>query len=63
MILGLAQKNSKMFQQFGQDQTIDELLMQEITLNVNVGMGATDPTQKYANGPPNCWKRCTSATG
>lgn len=46
VILGLAQKNSKMFQQFGQDQTIDELLMQEITLNVNVGMGATDPTQK-----------------
>jgi hypothetical protein len=46
VILGLAQKNSKMLQRFGIDEVTDELLMQELTLNVNVGMGATDPTQK-----------------
>lgn len=46
VILGLAAKNSKMLQKFGVDQVTDELLEQEITLSVNVGMGATDPTQK-----------------
>lgn len=46
VIMGLAAKNSKMMQKFGVDQVTDELLMQEVTLNVNVGMGATDPTQK-----------------
>lgn len=46
VILGIASKNSKMLQRFGIDMVTDELLEQEITLNVNVGMGATDPTQK-----------------
>jgi hypothetical protein len=46
VILGIAQKNSKMLQRFGIDQVTDELLMGEVTLSVNVGMGATDPTQK-----------------
>ena len=46
VLLGLAAKQSKMLQRFGIDQVTDELLNQEITLNVNVGMGATDPTQK-----------------
>lgn len=46
VVLGIASKNSKMLQRFGIDQVTDELLNQEVTLNVNVGMGATDPTQK-----------------
>jgi hypothetical protein len=46
VILGLAAKSSKEFQQFGIDEVTDELLSQEITLTVNVGMGATDPSQK-----------------
>lgn len=46
IILGIAAKNSKLLQRFGIDQVTDELLNQEITLIVNVGMGATDPTQK-----------------
>ena len=46
VILGMAAKSSKMLQRFGIDEVTDELLAQEITLNVNVGMGATDPTQK-----------------
>jgi hypothetical protein len=46
VILGIAAKNAPSLQRFGIDEVTDELLMQEITLNVNVGMGATDPTQK-----------------
>ena len=45
-ILAIAAKNSDLFQRFGMDEVTDELLYQEITLTVNVGMGATDPTQK-----------------
>jgi hypothetical protein len=46
VILGLAKRNAPLFQRFGGDEVTDELLMQEITLTVNVGMGATDPSQK-----------------
>ena len=46
VILGIAGKNSKLLQQMGTDEVTDELLTQETTLSVNVGMGATDPTQK-----------------
>lgn len=46
VVLGIASKNSKLLQRFGIDEVTDELLMQEITLSVNVGMGATDPTNK-----------------
>lgn len=46
VILGIAAKQSKMLQRAGIDQVTDELLMQEVTLTVNVGMGATDPQQK-----------------
>ena len=46
VLMGVAAKNAKLFQKFGIDQVTDDLLEQEITLSVNVGMGATDPTQK-----------------
>lgn len=46
VLLAIAAKNSKLFQKFGIDEVTDDLLNQEITLTVNVGMGATDPTQK-----------------
>jgi hypothetical protein len=46
VILAIATKNSSLFQRFGMDEITDELLNQEITLTVNVGMGATDPGQK-----------------
>jgi len=46
VILGLCAKNAQLYQKFGVDEITDELLNQEITVNVNVGMGATDPTQK-----------------
>lgn len=46
VIMGIAAKNANLLQKFGIDEVTDELLMQEITLNVNVGMGATDPMTK-----------------
>lgn len=46
VILGLCAKTAQLYQKFGVDQITDELLNQEVTLNVNVGMGATDPAQK-----------------
>jgi hypothetical protein len=46
VILGIAGKSSKLLQMMGTDEVTDELLTQEITLSVNVGMGATDPGQK-----------------
>jgi len=46
VVLALAGKNAQLVQKFGIDEVTDELLNQELTLTVNVGMGATDPTQK-----------------
>lgn len=46
VILGLAAKNSQLLQRFGIDAVTDELLMQALTIVVDVGMGATDPSQK-----------------
>lgn len=45
-ILAVAGKRAKLFQRFGIDQVTDDLLENELTLNVNVGMGATDPAAK-----------------
>ena len=45
-ILALAGKNANMVQLYGVDQVTDDLLEKELTLTVNVGMGATDPMQK-----------------
>jgi len=45
-ILAIAGENSEVFQQYGHDVAIDQLLDQELTLSVNVGMGNTDPQQR-----------------
>ena len=45
-ILAVAARRAEVFQKFGIDQITDELLEQELTLTVNVGMGATDPQMK-----------------
>lgn len=45
-ILALAGKKADAFQKFGVDAITDELLEQEMTLNVNVGMGATNPSDQ-----------------
>lgn len=45
-ILAIAGKRARLFQRFGIDQVTDDLLEKELTLTVNVGMGATDPAAK-----------------
>lgn len=43
VILGIAGKKSQMMQKFGLNQVTDELLQSELTVRVNVGVGATNP--------------------
>lgn len=45
-ILAIASDRAKLMQRYGVDQITDELLNHELTLSVNVGMGATDPNAK-----------------
>jgi hypothetical protein len=49
VILTLAGKRADVYQQFGVDALTDELLMQELTTNVNVGLGATNPHDQLTN--------------
>jgi len=46
VILAIAASQAKLLDKFGVNQITDDLLNQELTLTVNVGMGATDPVQK-----------------
>jgi hypothetical protein len=46
VVLGVAGQKSGFFQKFGQSAPLDILLGQELTLTVNVGMGATDPDMR-----------------
>jgi len=46
VVLAIAAQKAKLFQQFGMNQVTDALLSQELTLTVNVGMGATDPDSR-----------------
>lgn len=49
VILGLAGKKAQLLQRFGIDQITDELLMQEVTVNVAVGVGATNPHDRLTS--------------
>ncbi len=60
-VLELAGKKSKMFQKFGMDKITDDLLERELSVNVNVGMGSTDPVtklQKFLVGVESFTKIC-----
>lgn len=46
VILGIAANKAQLLQKYGIDQVTDDLLNQELTLNVNVGMGSTDPIMR-----------------
>lgn len=45
-LVALAAEKAELFQKYGIDQVTDELLNQDLTMSVNVGMGATDPNLK-----------------
>lgn len=52
-LLGLCGRSAQVFQRFGINAVTDTLLLQEFTLNVNVGMGATNPAtqvQQFIQG-------------
>lgn len=52
VILAIAAQKAKLFQQYGMNQVTDSMLNQELTISVNIGMGATDPDarlQKFQN--------------
>ncbi len=46
VILALAGRQAKLFERFGVNAVTDELLMRELSVQVNVGMGATSPHDK-----------------
>ena len=46
VIIGLAGKRANLWQRFGINEATDDLLEREVTITVNVGMGATDPMMK-----------------
>lgn len=45
-VLSLAAQKAQLYQKFGVNTITDQLLQQELTLRVNVGMGATNPQFK-----------------
>lgn len=45
-ILAIAAEKAELYQKFGIDQITDDLLRAELTVNVNVGFGNTNPQQK-----------------
>ena len=46
VILAIAAGNANLFAKYGVDSVTDDLLNQDLTLEVNVGIGATDPITK-----------------
>ena len=46
VVMKIAAKRAQLFQKYGIDQVTDDLLNRELTLTVNVGMGATDPMMR-----------------
>ena len=48
IVLGLCGEKAKLFQKFGVDEITDELLESDVTIRVNVGLGAGDPQQRLA---------------
>lgn len=49
VILALAGKKANLYQRFGADAITDRMLMQELNLTVNVGVGATNPHDQLQN--------------
>lgn len=46
VILAVAGQKAQLYQKFGMNEITDELLKQELTVRVNVGIGATNPDKK-----------------
>ena len=46
VVLAVAAEKAQLWKKFGMDGITDEMMMKDLTLTVNVGMGATDPNSK-----------------
>jgi len=46
ILIGLSAKKAKLFQKYGIDVVTDDMLSEELTLSVNVGIGSTNPSDK-----------------
>lgn len=46
VVVALCAKKAKLWQRFGISQVTDEMLRKQLTLTVNVGMGATNPSDR-----------------
>ena len=49
VVLTLAGQKAQLFERFGIDEITDELLNHDLTIRVNVGIGATNPATKLKN--------------
>lgn len=47
VVLGVCAEKARLFPKFGLSQITDDMLMREITVNVNVGMGASNPDNRF----------------
>lgn len=47
VVLGICAKNARLFPRFGLSQITDEMLMKEVNVSVNVGMGSTNPSERF----------------
>lgn len=46
VVLGVCAQKARLFPRFGLSQITDDLLLQEVNVAVNVGMGSSDPSQR-----------------
>lgn len=49
VVLAIAGREAQLFQKFGINEITDELLKQELSVKVNVGIGATNPQKRLQN--------------
>lgn len=47
VVIAIVAQRANLFQRYGTSDILDNLLNKELTLNVNVGMGATDPEARF----------------
>lgn len=48
VVLGVCAQRARLFPRFGMSKITDDLLMQEVNVRVNVGMGASNPDARFA---------------
>lgn len=47
IVLGVCANKARLFQRFGISRPTDQMLMNEVSVSVNVGMGASNPSERF----------------